>query len=323
MRLVFTSKMNSVMIVSMSSLLLIFTTLAALLLTPVGFAQELIQNKKPNLIDRSHEQLSYNLVRLADRVDSFFGETRADDELNRSSLRVTYDYRLVMEGKPISDTQIRVNIRLPKLEEKLKFSVERNDKEKEIVTIPKADHAIGTLPTRTKEEIDKEPWRFRFDSGINATIPPSIFARARLRKNWNFPMFIQRFTHELTWSSFSGWTQTSTLFFDKSLSSVSLFRFINTQNWSITRKDFFTSHGPSILHTITENDAISYSASMQTLVNDSWYVSNYQLGIAYRRNLRNQWLYGEIGPAIDFPKIASFRRSPSVLLRIESLFAQN
>ncbi len=283
-----------------------------------------LESTEPDLLTRSHSLISLNFVRLADRLDSFFGETRADDEINSSSIRINHGYTLRMEKDPVQETNIRINLRLKNLENLFKFSIERNEKTaeeiaKESVEKPSTD----SLPIRPVEDIEKEPWRFRMDAGLNANIPPSIFARSRLRKNWNMPWMIQRFTEELTWSSEIGWIQTTSILHDKQLSPISLLRFSNNQNWQITGKTFSTSHGPSILQNLTEDDALSYSMSIQTTVIDSvWANSNYQIGVFYRRNLKDFWLFAEVGPAIDFPRIERFRRAPSILFRLETFFSQ-
>lgn len=278
---------------------------------------------EPDILARSHDLISFRLVRLADRLDSFFGETRADDEINKSSIRVDHAQILRMEKEPLKETNVRINLRLKNLEKLFKFnvSVQKNDTE---TPEDAPTSQAPALPTRSVEDIQAEPWRFRMDAGLNASIPPNIFARARLRKNWNTPKVIHRFAQELTWSSQQAWLQTTTLFHDKQLSKVSLLRFTNEQNWQISEKIFFTSHGPSILQNLTDNDALSYNLRVQTTVIDSvWANSNYQIGLFYRRNLKDFWLFGEIGPAIDFPRFERFRRAPSILFRLETFFSKN
>lgn len=272
--------------------------------------------KRPDLIDSTRNRITTNLIGLANRLDSLFGEQRADDELNRSSIRVTYDYRLRMEKKPLSDTQLRFNLRLPNLEKMFRFSVRKNETQ-EGVNTPKEKIARQ----KKEDEEEKEPWRFRSDVGLNVAYPPIIFARSRLRKNWRWSWLVQRFETELAWFSDQGVTQEITLFHDHALADDLLFRLSNEQNWLITDKNFSTNHGPSIIQDITDNDAISYNIRMSTRVDEAWYVSNYSVGVAYRRNLKGQWLFAEVGPTIDFPKRESFRRAPSILFQLETLFA--
>ena len=76
-----------------------------------------------DLLSRSHELISFRLVRLADQLDSFFGETRADDEINQSSIRIIHGRTLRMEKGPLEETNIRINLRLKNLEKLLKFNM--------------------------------------------------------------------------------------------------------------------------------------------------------------------------------------------------------
>lgn len=267
----------------------------------------------PKLLDGTQEEVVSRLTGLANNVDSFFGDKRADDELNRSRIRLSYAYTIYAEKKPIDDYAVRINLRFPQLESKVKEFFLGADKEK--------DPTSAEAKARRKKE-EKNPWIFRTDAGVNVSYPPIFFTRARLRKNWDLPIFIQRFTEELAWVSDQGVIQTTTLFHDHDLSDNLLFRIVNEQEWYVEPKDFTTSHGPSLIHKITDDDGISYSFRVRSIVDGPWYMNGYGFGVRYRRNLRNQWLYGEIGPSLDFPKSESFRRVPSVQLRIESLFGQ-
>lgn len=272
-----------------------------------------IINQIPALLDGTQEEVASRLVGLADNVDSFFGEKRADDELNRSRIRLSYAYTVYAEKKPIDDYAVRVNIRFPKMEQKVKDYFLGKETEKERTN-------AEARALRKKKE--KNPWIFRTDAGMNVSYPPIFFTRARLRKNWELPIFIQRFTEELAWVSDQGVIQTTTLFHDYDVTEDLLFRIVNEQEWYIEPKDFNTSHGPSLIHKITDDDGISYGFRVRSTVDGPWYMNGYGFGIRYRRNLRNQWLYGEIGPSLDFPKSESFRRVPSIQFKLESLFGE-
>ena len=267
----------------------------------------------PLLLDGTQAEVASRLTGLANNVDSFFGEKRADDELNRSRIRLSYAYTLFAERKPIDNYAVRVNIRFPNLENSVKEFFLGAEAEK--------DKKSPEAKARRKN-LEKNPWIFRTDAGVNASFPPIFFTRGRLRKNWDLPFFIQRFTEELAWVSDRGVIQTTTVHHDHDLTNHLLFRIVNEQEWFVEPKEFTTSHGPSLIHKLTENDGISYGARVRSVIDGPWYMTGYGVGIRYRRNIHNQWLYGEIGPSLDFPKAESFRRVPSIQLKIESLFGE-
>jgi hypothetical protein len=291
----------------------------------------------PNsFLDNTRSLLSDNIVGLANRMDSFFGDQRADDELNRSGLRLFYGQVLRDEKKSDEDVVVRFNLRLPKLEDKFRFDFKKNGtKDKKIdeklreraakaeaAGHPLSEEQLARERLRLQTDI-YEPWRFRTDIGVVASIPPRAFTRARLRKNWQLMRVVPRFVEQIGFYSDRGFIQETSMNFDYTISEGRvLLRFENTEEWRLARKEVLTGHGPVLLYKTSDDDAWAYSAKVFSAVNGPWFLSNYQLAVNYRRNLRGQWLYGNVIPALDFPKYESFRRSASITLRIEALFGR-
>src|SRR5690606_30763007 len=72
-----------------------------------------------------HAQVGSNLRALAAQVDKFFINPKNVEEYNRTSLRF-YQIFSKVEGEDLnSDFNFRLNIDLPNLEKKFKFSLER------------------------------------------------------------------------------------------------------------------------------------------------------------------------------------------------------
>ncbi len=289
-------------------------------------------------LDNTYSLLSDNIVGLANRMDSFFGEQRADDELNRSGLRLSYGQKIMTKNKSNDDVVVRFNLRLPKLEEKFKIDFKRTPKkDKKVDDQLKAYIAKAETDGRrlSEEDIAKEkvrlqtleyePWRFRTDVGVSASIPPSAFVRARLRKNWQFLKFIPRFVEEIGYFTDDGLIERTNFDIDRTIKKGRvLLRFENLKEWIISDKRLVTGHGPVLLYNTSDNDAYAYSAKVFSEFNERgpYYLSNYQVAINYRRNLRGHWLYGDVIQAVDFPKFESFSSVYSVTLRIEALFGR-
>lgn len=272
-------------------------------------AEEPVERNVP-ILESAQELLGLNINRVANRLDMFFADQRADDELGRSRLRLRRSYEVRERAIPKEQTQIRFNLRLPNLEQKFKFDYK--DKTKPPPGVPIAQND----PNKVDEN-----WQFRSDIGVSVKIPPNIFARGRLRKNTQTWKVINRFIQEVVWFSDRDWEESTTLDSDYPLRENMLLRFRNTADWKITRKEFGTSHGPSIFHRVSEHDAFSYGLTMSTIVNNgSWFVDNFRLAPSYRRDLYKQWLYFDFVPGLDFPKIWSFRRTPFVFVQLEALF---
>lgn len=254
----------------------------------------------------------------ANQIDSFFATERADDELGRSRIRIRSQF-LLREGIS-SDlrNQYRINLKLPSLERKFKYEFGKPTK--------KSDKAKSTLYDQASAPQNEKSffkgWIFNSDIGVNAAIPPQLVTRARLRKNFEAGSFIHRFSEQLTYITGENEIfEETNIDSDYIIKSDLIFRFINNKRWLVISKELRTNHGPTLLHRLTENDAFNYGATAQSIIQDgTWYLDNYRLSVNYRKNLYRQWIYLDIIPGIDFPKMNSFRRTPFITLQLEALF---
>jgi hypothetical protein len=269
------------------------------------------------ILDKAHAMIGGNVNMLANRLDSFFANQRADDELGRSVIRLR-SQTLFRDREPTDTrTEFRLNLQMPNLKERFKLDWLKQDKEPETPEEARAraleKAQVNRLETR---------WIFRSDVGVNATIPPVIFTRARLRKNTQTGEFIHRFVEEIAWFSNSDGLYNRINFdTDYTISESMLFRFINFKEWRITTKDFTTSHGPTVLHRLTDKDGISYNFLVNsTIERGTWFMSGYGISAGYRRNVYRNWLFMDLTPGLDFPKVHSFRRTPFLTVRFEALF---
>jgi hypothetical protein len=267
------------------------------------------------ILETTQQLFGARVNTVANRLDLFFADQRADDELARSRIRLRQRYEVRERALMQDDFQIRFNIKLPNLEEKFKFKMEKKQDEKtkkETIKKEAIKDALGN-------DLDTS-WQYRADVGVNASVPPRVFFRNRLRKNWQTGGLIHRFVEEVSWFSDRDWEQNTSVDTDFIISRETLFRFNNASDWKMTRKDFTTSHGPTVRQRLSDNDAVSYGVGMSTVVdNGVWYVTGYRIATTYRRNLYKQWIYVDLTPGLDFPKQWSFRRTPFVAMQLEVL----
>lgn len=284
-------------------------------------AEEREETRIP-ILDTAEEFFGQRVNHIANDFDSFFATERADDELGRSRVRIRGNYTVEERSLPQDDIQFRFNLRLPKLEQRFKFYEDdkkaKKDKKKTETAEEKKEREEKF---KNRNKVD-ERWLFNADTNVNASIRPSITLRGRIRKSKETGTLIHRFVQEATWvSTRDGFRHRTTLFTDHSFNQMLLFRFNNTIDWRISQKTFSTGHGPSIFHRLSDFDAMSYSFTMATTVEDGiLFVSNYQLAPNYRRNLYKDILFMDFTPGINFPKQWSFRRTPFIFVGLEMLF---
>ncbi len=269
------------------------------------------------ILDSAQDLLGNRANFAANNFDSFFATERADDEFGRSRIRVRSAFNMREDTHSFVKNQYRINLRLPHLEEKFKFSYfEKDDK--------KSKTKKSAREQKKKIDINKlnTGWIFNADASFALSIPPRVTTRARLRKNIQTGTVIHRFAETLTFVTNEDGLQDETEFLsDQQLTDDLLFRFYNYKRWRISSKEFTTAHGPTLLHRITDNDAFAYSFIAATNVEDKTiYLSNYRIGFNYRRNLYKNWIYSDFITGLDFPKLDSWRRSPFITIQMEFLF---
>lgn len=288
-------------------------------------AEERPERRIP-ILDTAQELLGARANFAANRLDSFFATERADDEFGRSRIRIRSQFDVRERAVSDLNNQYRINLKLPHLERKFQydFDKDKDNKKEKRKKITKDDVSELTERERLKRNKLYEGWLFNSDIGVTAAIPPRLTTRARVRKSFVTGTLIHRFSEQLTYvTDESGLVEETRLDSDHAYNSDVLFRFINYKRWRILDKAFNTDHGPTLLHRVTDDDAFSYGATLQTVINNSvWYLANYRLAVTYRRNLYHQWVYMDLVPGLDFPKQWSFRRTPFIFIQLEFLFGQ-
>lgn len=289
-----------------NSLILIILIPTLVLASP---AEEPEENTVP-ILESVQGILGGQFNYVANRLDAFFATERADDEFGRSRIRIRSQFFLRERATSNLKTQYRLNLRLPHLEQKFKFETDK-----------KKNDASASGTTSAKKNENKS-WIFNADMGVSLAIPPKLVTRARVRRNIVTGSFTHRFVEQLTYiTDASGLVEETGFNSDHPYTDNFLFRFVNTKEWQVLKKNFSTNHGPTWLHSVSEDDAFNYSFTMQTIVeNKSWYTTNYRLAVNYRRNVYKHWFYFDIIPGLDFPKVWSFRRTPFLTFQIELLF---
>jgi hypothetical protein len=293
----------------------LFLTLALVSVCAYSSPAEEREDTRIPILETAQDLLGARANFAANRLDSFFATERADDEFGRTRIRIKSDFNIRERKKSELDTQYRINLKLPHLEEKFKWEYYQKTDEDEKLTPDEKKVAIQKSKIR-------EGWLFNSDIGVSVAIPPKLITRARVRRNFPMGTFIHRFSEQLTYiTDESGLVEETKIDSDHIFHENLIFRFVNYKEWEVLKKNFKTNHGPTLLHRVSVDDAFNYGLTMSsTIDNGRWFVDNYRLGVNYRRNLYRQWIYLDIIPGIDFPKVWSFRRTPFINFQIEFLF---
>jgi len=171
----------------------------------------------------------------------------------------------------------------------------------------------------------KDTNRSKFNISVSAK------PRIRLRYRYTFPIrddFLIRFTQELQNEEGVNGARTR-VDFEKAFLPLRLFR--STTEAFVT-EDFpgvDLSQAFGLFQRISKKASISYEASAVGSTRPETRVTNYRLGVRYRRNIHRDWLFFEVSPDITWPLqlsedrttiIAERRSQLSLLVRVEVHF---
>lgn len=277
--------------------------------------KEEVDDPTKGYFERSYLGVSRRVVRLANNVDSIFGDQRAVDEYDGSTLRVTQNALLNENGFSTQDLQLSLNLQLPNLHD-----LERRAK----AAITNSSSEEGETQEQVSEEFKKQnPWEFRQESGIRTRWPASYFSQLRARRNYLTMAVVHHLLLQVGWDSDTEWEQKTSLSSDYAINRDLLFRFLNEANWAMTNHLFGTIHGPSLIQKIDDSSAISYDARFTTNFEaDNWYINNYTLGSTYRKAFWGRRFFFELKPEMSWPKSDRHGFNWNIYMSFELLFGR-
>lgn len=257
------------------------------------------------------------VVGMANRLDSFFGDTRSDDERNGSTLRLTPTYTFYNDRPNFFELGVNLNLKLRNLETKAK-EIETSIRQEIIEQTPLGNAPIiGEIIKPQKEE----QWYINFESRLAAR--PALYYQAILRIRHNFVTgpLLHHFSLSGGWDTTDAWTQKTSLVSDKALNDTLLFRFINEANWYISNHVFRTTHGPSFIQTINKYNSVSYNFRVIAgKENGDLVRTESLLNINYRHGTPSQRIFLDLIPGVSYPRSLAYKEVRSFTLALEYYF---
>lgn len=260
---------------------------------------------------------------LSNRLDSFFGESRTDDEASYSTLRVEQSQSWTELKGFSNDFQVRFNLRLRNIErwgEKIEESLIQWLEKKEEEEKQRKDGSSREPGPASRAKKEIKLWNINWENRAGYTNKLVYFSILRGRRNFNGKDFVHRFSQQIGWSNTEEWQARTELSSDRDIAQNWLYRFGHGIQWAMTSRDLSTSHGPSWLQSIDDFNSISYDIRYGTgLDGQAWYGDSYSIGMTYRKLFSNRWLYFQVTPQVVFERPQNFKRDLQLLLSLEAV----
>lgn len=270
--------------------------------------------------DEIGKSVSHMVVQLANRLDSFFGEARSDDEKNGSTLRIIPTHTFYDGRKDVSELGVNLNLKLLNLEAKAKnFEKKIRDGFAGAVNAP-----ISNDNVKQKSQIpeaNNEIWHFNFESKLASR--PAIYysGKFRARRNFEGSLFLHHFSYSAGWDTDDYWSQKISFHSDNAINENLLLRIANEASWFMTRQLVETGHGPSLINTINQYNSVSYNFRLSFGSEENKFQHiNTSYSINYRHGTPSKRVFIDLIPSYSYPRAESYKEIRSLELRLEYIF---
>lgn len=273
-----------------------------------------------------HAQVGSNLRALAARVDRFFVNPKNVETYNHTSLRF-YQIFSKIEGEDFSsDFNFRLNVDLPNLEKRFKFSLERRTS-KESNAISESKDELVTENDRENETRggfsflqNLAAFDLKLSTGVRIDIPPTPFSELKISRDEEVFGLLLNIYSNTFWSHRGGFGQSLALDLSRDITEFSLLRFVNESTWLDSTDRILVSHGPSYYYSLSKRRVMSFNARLNYVNRPHYRLENYDLSISYRQVLVDDIFFYELIPGLTFPRDINFKRQPSIALKLELVF---
>jgi hypothetical protein len=230
-------------------------------------------------IDRAHGLISSRITDTVDQLDSFLGEERIQEELNRSYLNLAV-LRITNENGLEIKHALKLKIVLPRLQNRLQLVIAREDEVGEAFDSEDGKVAVKELvrgsPSRDLTSALRLVLRatrdlnIYIDGGVRVRIHSTVFTRLRYRKSVELDRWVVRFTQSVKWEEQFAenpyqWEEISRLDFDRPMTPDYLFRMSLQGAWYEGQHGYFVTQGFSLAQQISERRALVYEWNTSAL----------------------------------------------------------
>lgn len=278
---------------------------------------------------RRNAELVRKFGEWADRTLSGSGQVLpANESYLRLGFVAASEYGDALQFKP----EARFRLDIPTVEEKLRLIVESESDEliplqerrrsRQLSADERSDtDATGAL--RLLSQIG-DAINLSNDVGARLRFPTDAFWRASARKNWELDaewglILNQRFYYFHR----RGWGERTWLGLTRSFDSGWHLLSATELEWVHRDREFVMSQTLNTYKELNNRASVNPRIGVVGESQPGWRTTSYFADITYRYRLYHNWLYGEIIPAIEYPRDKSFKDQASIVVRLEMYFSGN
>lgn len=265
--------------------------------------------------DVTHVFLERQIFERVVWFDDFFGNVKTEETRHPEYVaRWTNSVRWDEGGKFKYRTAFRLNVRLPKLTERLRLVV-AGESEAEPTTAPTPEDPGNPGFDRTLQNARVVNTELRYGfiktqatdlflgAGVRLVLPVETFVRARIQLTRSLgPIALARFAETVFWRSLDGLGETTELDLERRLNPKTLLRWTNAGTLSQETPGLQWGSDLSLLRELSPKSAGTVAAGLFGVTRPLAVVQSYRVLARYRRNFLRPWLFFELEPELSWPR---------------------
>jgi hypothetical protein len=262
-------------------------------------------------IDRLNRRLFVTVCSSAEWFDGFFGSDWASDEARGTHGTVSASVRWTEYEDFSFRFRGRVRVPLPNLERRMHAFVGRVDEDEflsDTGEMVDSSRVVGGEDDTWMVGLGFTPIhrgnsRFTVSAGVNASLPAEPYVKGQYRwfhalpRDWLF-----RWRQTVFWRSEEGFGTTLGLDLEKRLSDRFLLRWSNANTLSQGTDGVEWWSSMTLYHLLSQRRAVGWTAWVSGETAAPVSLREYGLRVMLRNRLHREWLFGEVGTGIYWPR---------------------
>jgi len=277
-------------------------------------------------LEEVHAELSDDIVGVADGIDSFFVTRDVVDSRNTSHIRLGNAISMI-EGEGVkNDFDFKLRLRLPQLKEKLQLEFEddfydSNDGNTRASQYYSAQQRDARSRGGFAYYENLKGFRTKLTAGLEYDHEVIVFGRFRIFRDFIIsPKKKITFIHDYFDDTRDRKGQRGVLYYDYAFNKRLTLRFLNEELYQDEFNTFETGHGLSLFQKVDDRRFMAYNYRVNSLNpggQDTFYLNSHVVSVVYRHRLFKKHLFGEVGPAVIWPKDKDFEGQLALTIRFE------
>ena len=283
---------------------------------------EVDEEEDSSTLGSMHSFVSTNVLGVAERADTFFGDNRSITDSNATRIRLRLDLDFEQDEGTDLSPNVLANISLPGTQDRLKLFINGDEGDDDAIESDIDNNEdTGSLFLRYLF-LDSKYASISGDTGLRfSSSAVEWFAGLRLRSYWTIGAWGFRLTDKLRWYTDRKFTNFTRLDAEREVvEAKSFFRSTTRGRWFQERSGYFLEQRFTFFHKLNEKTGVApewrtlFETSLDDLIDET------RIRLRIRRNVKWKWLFFEFAPGLVWKEKNDYETNYSVRFRVDAYF---